>query len=87
MNIEKLRINLSEKLTKGPVEVVFTKKNGERRVMKCTTAVALVPSDKVPNGGIEGIQQNDSAKRVFDLDKNEWRSFRWDSIVNVAFEI
>lgn len=66
----------------GPVIVTFTKTNGEERVMKCTTCMADIPAEHQPSGESKR-KFSDEAQRVFDLDKQEWRSFRWDSVISV----
>lgn len=72
--------DLSALSTTG-MEVTFTKKNGETRVMRCTTNLDKVPSASQPKG--TGGNYSAETKRVFDLDKKEWRSFRLDSIISV----
>ena len=60
------------------VNVIFTKANGEKRHMVCTLKEADIPEDKRPkNGGKAGPEDSVA---VFDLEKQEWRSFRFDSI-------
>ena len=66
--------------------VTFTKKDGSEREMRCTLAEAIIPKDKHPKEGTAS-QTSGSAVRVFDTDKQEWRSFRWDSIKNVTFTV
>jgi len=71
--------------------VVFTKKDGTEREMFCTLQENKIPTDKQPksqasDSEIAG-QGNDSAIRVFDTEKQEWRSFRWDSVKEVRFEL
>ena len=63
------------------IRVLFTKKDGTEREMLCTLAESAIPMDKQPKG--EGSSTVGSAVRVFDLDKSEWRSFRWDSVKSV----
>lgn len=67
--------------------VTFTKKDGTNREMYCTLSENLIPSEKAPKGSGKTSSVADEAVKVFDVKLNEWRSFRWDSIVNVAFEI
>ena len=67
--------------------VVFTKKDGSEREMHCTLAESLIPKDKQPKSQETGSQTSGSAVRVFDTDLNEWRSFRWDSVIKVSFEL
>ena len=70
-------------LTKGAVHVSFTKDNGDERVMRCTTNEFDIPVEKLPKG--TGPKHTDEVQRAFDLDKQEWRSFRWDSVT--GFEV
>lgn len=71
--------------------VVFTKKDGTSREMFCTLAESRIPTDKQPKSQASDSttagQGNDSAIRVFDTEKQEWRSFRWDSVKEVRFEL
>jgi hypothetical protein len=68
-------------IKRSGITVSFTKKDGTDREMLCTLAESLIPSDKRPK--TENTKFSDEALRVFDLDKQEWRSFRWDSIKTV----
>jgi len=70
--------------------VVFTKKDGTEREMRCTLIESRIPSDKQPSTGVEKETNSKvagSALRVFDEEKQEWRSFRWDSIKEVRFDL
>lgn len=69
-------------LEQSPVEVVFTKKDGTERTMKCTLMEKFLPetvgSDR---------PRNDETLAVYDLEKEGWRSFRWDSVKQVNFSL
>lgn len=65
-------------LRSGVVEISFEKKDGTERMMKCTLAQDNIPEDKLPKG--TGQSSNDTVQKVFDVEKQEWRSFRWDSL-------
>ena len=71
----------------GPVTVTFVKKDGSDRVMKCTTSPTLVPQEPV----VESVEPkkekkaNEEVMPVYDLEAGAWRSFRWDSIIQVQF--
>lgn len=67
------------------VEITFTKKDGSERKMKCTLSENKIPSEKVPKG--ESKAKNSDALPVFDLEKESWRSFRWDSIKQIEFSL
>lgn len=70
----------------GPTTVIFTKKDGTERVMKCTTNPNLVPI-------VENVEpkkekkKNDEVLSVYDIEAKGWRSFRWDSIKTVRFDL
>lgn len=68
-----------------PITISFTKKDGTNRVMKCTRNLEVIPSDKHPSGNNE--TENKRNIKVFDLDKQEWRSFNQTSIKRIEFDI
>ena len=70
-------------LRSGSVTVTFTKKDGSKRVMKCTLNESLIPVDKIPKGE-STRKHNDAVRPVFDLESNDWRSFSWDSVTEVT---
>jgi hypothetical protein len=69
--------------------VVFTKKDGTERELFCTLVEGRIPTDKQPKTQAADSETTaaDSAVRVFDTAKQEWRSFRWDSVKEVRFEL
>jgi hypothetical protein len=70
--------------------VVFTKKDGTERELFCTLDESRIPSAKLPKVQESGsVVRNfsDESARVFDTEKQEWRSFRWDSVKQVRFEL
>lgn len=67
--------------------VTFTKKDGTERKMFCTLVEGRIPSDKLPKGEGATSQTSGSAVRVFDTEVGEWRSFRWDSVTKVEFNL
>ena len=67
------------------LRITFTKSDGTDREMHCTLVESAIPTDKVPKGtGREAVA---TTQRVFDLDKGEWRSFKWEAVKNVSFEL
>lgn len=82
-------------LQKGPVTVTFTKADGTDREMLCTLDPAQLPEVPVPAGPVDGVvkehkerkKPDEHSLRVFDLDKKEWRSFRFDRLQKVSTEI
>ena len=72
--------SLKEKLRNGVAHFVFIKKNGEVREAFGTTNAAVVA--KYTNGN--GISREYfKTTAFFDIEKGEWRSFRWESLVKV----
>lgn len=71
--------------------VVFTKKDGTERAMRCTLAESKIPAEKQPKSQTSDSetagQRNEGSVRVFDTEKQEWRSFRWDSVREVRFDL
>jgi hypothetical protein len=69
--------------------IVFTKKDGTEREMFCTLSENKIPQDKQPKTetGTTARSFSDDALRVFDTEKLEWRSFRWDSLKEVRFDL
>ena len=77
---------LHDELAKD-LRVVFTKKDGTEREMRCTLVESKIPSEKTPQSKETSSASSGSALRVFDEEKQEWRSFRWDSIKEVRFDL
>jgi len=76
MNIEAIRNLLKTDL----VTVVFTKKDGTKREMHCTTIPEYLPEIA---RSITNIPPKEDIVTVWDLEQNGWRSFLLDSIVSV----
>lgn len=69
----------------GNALIEFTKKDGTTRKMLCTLNENVIPRDKAPKN--TGRAKNDEVLAVYDLDKQEWRSFRYDSITRIRAEV
>ena len=66
-----------EGLKRNLVKVVFTKGNGEERIMNCTLHDSVLPE---PNITETKKKVNPDTISVWDVDNGGWRSFRLDSI-------
>lgn len=76
------------------VEVEFVKSDGTLRVMRCTTDPDKLPvaTTNATTGPVDGIvteskprkQPDVHSIRVFDLDQQAWRSFRFDRLKRVS---
>jgi hypothetical protein len=73
-------------LQEGVVSITFTKKDGDERVIKATLKEDLIPFDMIPKG-TSTRKKSEESQSVFDVEKDEWRSFRWDSIKGFNFSI
>jgi hypothetical protein len=73
-------------LKHGPAKVTFTKTDGTERVMNCTLEADKLPKVEIKEGATPRKESNTSL-RVFDLDKNAWRSFTIKSVKNVEISI
>ena len=72
--------NLKEKLRNGVAHFIFIKKDGTVREAFGTTNAAV--ARKYTNG--KGCSREASKTTAFfDIEKGEWRSFCWESIVKV----
>jgi uncharacterized membrane protein YvbJ len=72
---------LKNKLANGVVRISFNKKDGTLRTMEATTYGPIIPAEYQPKHEDER-SYSDEVQRVFDTEINEWRSFRWDSLVS-----
>lgn len=67
------------------LRITFVKSDGAEREMRCTLIESNIPTDKTPKG--TGREAPTTTQRVFDLDKQEWRSFKWDAVKFVSFNL
>jgi hypothetical protein len=74
--IEMTRNEMLDMLRTSICTVSFTKVNGETRDMKCTLIENFIPEKQRPSGNLQNIQYSEEVIRVFDVDKQEWRSFK-----------
>jgi len=69
-----------ERLRNGRCEVDFTKKDGTKRKMVCTLNMDLIPGDHHPKSDGNSTSQTNGSIRVYDFEKEAWRSFRVESV-------
>lgn len=75
---------LRDMLGAEDVTIVFTKNNGDERRMKCTLRTEVI-SNYVKKGDRE--RGDSDSLSVWDLEKDAWRSFRYDTIKEINFTI
>lgn len=78
---EVLKSNLRENV----VYVTFIKKDGTERNMRCTLRPDLLPQQTDIEEAVSKTPNAD-VLAVWDLDKEGWRSFRYDSIIGFTIE-
>ena len=73
---------LLEDLLEDIALVTFRKRTtGEIRVMPCTKNLKYVPEDLLPKG--VDRQTNPDIVKVFSLDRNSWRSFHKQDVIDI----
>lgn len=81
------RDTITQILRNGAAYVVFTKVDGTQRKMLCTMSASLIGNSMPisgPNLNTKRASGPDNVLRVFDLEKNEWRSFRVENVLDIA---
>jgi len=79
-SLESKRQGILEALQEGIVDLQFKKVNGDLRNMRGTRKMDLVPEEKHPKGS--GISDdNVTIVTLFDLEVEDWRSFRIENLV------
>lgn len=74
---------LREMLSDSEVDVTFIKVDGSKRVMRATLDGGRIPQNPEPHVQKKAAKEAERALAVWDVRNNGWRSFRWDSILEV----
>ena len=82
---DELRKWLIGVLKEQPVDLKFEKKDGSVRKMKATLKSDVVVKYEKKTDKEKVV--NEEVLAVFDLDKNEWRSFRLESLKEIHFTL
>lgn len=85
INTPETREWLRSLLSVQDLTVSFVKKDGTVRDMHCTLASDKIPAEFAPKNS--GKAKSDEAIAVFDIENQGWRSFRWDSVTKISFEL
>lgn len=67
------------------VNLTFRKKDDTIRKMKCTLIESMLPVIEKKTDRVR--KENNDVISIFDLEKNEWRSCRYDSIESISFKL
>ena len=79
------RNDMINELRKRDCRVIFKKANGEERDMICTLREDAIPASSADNNTEPKTSgYSDTAIRVIDVNKGEWRAFRVDSVVSFS---
>lgn len=86
MNNENFSANnfLKEKLRENVLSVVFVKRDGTEREMKCTLRGDMIPARQETTESAQKRTRSEENLAVWDLEKEGWRSFRYDSIIGFS---
>lgn len=74
---------MENQLSHSKVKIEFIKLDGSYRVMICTKSPEFITGNNVPKGN---GTVNETVLKVFDLEKNEWRSIRKNRITQWQLE-
>jgi len=89
-------------LITSEITVDFVKADGTERSMRCTLDSSRIPQTAAPTAIVkssvtnpDGLTENKKPRkepdphsvRVFDTEKNEWRSFRFDRLQKITAEL
>jgi hypothetical protein len=69
-----------------PVRITFIKADGTERTMPCTLNESLLPAKHTSEKDSER-KYNPNVCVVFDPERQVWRSFRWDRMKRIEFEL
>lgn len=68
--------------------ITFTKVDGTERVMKCTLEESKLPVVELKEDAKpRKVSDSTKALRVFDIEKNEWRSFTIKNITRIELSL
>ncbi len=73
---------LKNLLAENTLEVLFIKKDGEQRLMTCTTMSDNIPAEFQPKGDIKE-DKHPTQVRAYDINAEGWRSFLVTNVIEV----
>lgn len=87
--LNEFKTNLQSILKLAEVDVVFTKRDGTDRVMKCTLNESKIPAPEIKESTEPKKEKkvNLDVLAVYDTEAQGWRSFRWDSLKTVTINV
>jgi len=76
------REDMKKQLHAGPCKVVFTKADGTERTMRCSLEEQY--TSKYERKTDRGANPDDNLLTVWDIDKDAWRAFHVDKVVEFS---
>ena len=73
--------NIKNMLDTGIVNVKFKKTDGSERLMKCTLLEGIIKEYEKKTEKTRPVSEDTLS--VWDVEKDGWRSFRYDSIIEI----
>lgn len=81
--LEDTRNHIVDVLSTGEHDIVFMKKDKTLREMRCTRDMEFIPEERRPKEAKKDKKENLTSVPVFDLEKQEWRSFTLTSLHSI----
>jgi hypothetical protein len=81
------RLQIMSGLQSGVIEVKFVKKDGTDRTMVCTLNDKYLPQSQEIDEETAKRNKSEEYVAVWDLDKEGWRSFRFDSVTGYTIGV
>lgn len=69
-------------LNSTTITVKFKKTSGELRTMLATTKVGIAPI-----ATLQSLQKSTSNCTVWDVEKSDWRSFKFENIIDLDYQV
>ena len=77
-----IKTRIVDALYTGIVKVVFTKADGTERTMRCTLVESYLPPKPEEDSPAPKRKRPPSMIPVWDVDKEDWRSFNIGSVIS-----
>ena len=89
LGTEEGKVFVKNVLQKGVAQITFTKVDGTERLMKCTLKEDIIPTPPADVASKSTVKRHEAQNviSVWDVEKEGWRSFRWDSIKAFSFDV
>jgi hypothetical protein len=93
-NREIFRQWVRQVLLRQEITIEFVKSDGSMRTMRCTLSPELIKDAANKTRSIDGLPRakrppssNPETQVIWDLDQEQWRSFRYDRLRKISFSI